>query len=163
MEVEFIECTKPHYPAALLWLVWLPLCEWGSAGGRSADPCLCVVPAQPGTEPTRLCTAGSHRCPGSLVENKQVLCQCCQKNMQLLSAPITRRRWITSLHSVPGGTLAAGRQLWAGVSPACCQAHCFSTSSILRFPEVEKPYSISLLPDPWTSTCSLLPWCFSYS
>lgn len=100
--------SLPHSPAGVGMVTFV--CLWRSAPGRSADPLpVCVVLAHSGTEPARLCAAGSHRCPGSVVENEQVLCQCCQKNLQLLSAPITRRRWIASLNSVPDGSLAAGR------------------------------------------------------
>lgn len=127
----------------------LPVCGTGSVWHR---------------EPTGVCTEGSCRCPGSPVESKQVLCQWCQKNMQLLSAPVTRRRWITSLNSVPSGTLAAGRQLCeqeflqAGASPTVFPAAPFWGS--LRWKAIFYQFSQT---DPCTSTCRSLPWPFCYS
>lgn len=88
---KFIACTSLASSPAVVGMVTF-VCVRGRAPGRSAAALPVCGTCLPGTEPAGLCTAGSHRCLGSLVENKQVLCQCCQENMQLLSAPITRRR-----------------------------------------------------------------------
>jgi len=69
-----------------------------SAVGTGALPLpVCGTGSVPDGEPTGVCTSGSRWRPWSSVENTQELCQCCRKNMQLVLALITRRRWITSL------------------------------------------------------------------
>lgn len=138
--------------------VVISVCVRGRAGGRRADPWLGLAWGPPGPAlqvPTDAWGAWwrTSKCSANAVRKT---CNFCQLQLQ----------GEDESHLLTLSPVA----LWL-LEGNCKQAFLQSAASPIVFPAA--PFWASLrwktifyqfvLTDPWTSICSLLPWCFSYS